>query len=153
MLENSMVLESIAPPSRFDYLRPEREEPCIICKTTACLIPDGWYPDCHIAEDDGVPYLAGEGREMMDASDTPHGWVCSKLCRSQAMYEHASDADKKALRKVMEACRIIEEYGKQALEAVDKGMADSFLTETLTEGASEFLEAIYGTDDQPKWCE
>lgn len=152
MLENSMVLPSIAPDVHFDHLQPARSESCIACKTTACLIPDGWYPDCRIADDDGFPYLEGFGHEFMDADDTPHGWVCSKLCRSQAMYANASDAEKVVLRKVMEACRVIEEYGHNALSLVEKGMGE-YLSDSLNAGANEFLEAVYGVDDMPKWCE
>lgn len=152
MLENSMVCPSLAPEFHPEHLAPKRNEICIICKKTACLVPDdGWYPDYFIADGD-APYVAGEGNELMDAVDTPHGWVCSKLCRSQAMYDHASDSDKQALRKVMEACRVIEDFGKEALQIAEKGMGNPFLSEKITEAANEFLEAVYGVDDMPKWC-
>lgn len=151
MLENSMVLPSASPSSPFDYLRPEREESCIICKTTACLVSDGWYADTNVADDGGIPYLEGYGREFVNASDTPHGWVCSKACRSQAMYEHASDSEKRNLIRVRDACRILVDYGKQILNVVEEVMDHPSLTDNLVDGANEFLETI-ADGDCSEWC-
>lgn len=152
MLQNSMVLPTVAPEFLADALTPKRDETCIICKVTACLIPDdGWYPDMTITGNDrDGAYMEGVGREFMDPSDTPSGWVCSKACRSQEMYQRASESQKKALRRVMDACLVIQQYGKQAVEMVEANL-DGCITGQLTDGATEFLEAV--GSDSAAWCE
>lgn len=132
-------------------LQMERTEDCAICKKTGCLTADGWYTESSLERDEDSYYMAGHGEYLGDAVVTPSGWVCSKRCRSQDMYDRADDYDKKALRKVHDACRVIAEYGKDILRFVDGNLDDA--PTYLTDAASDFLEAVSDDgSDMPQWC-
>jgi hypothetical protein len=95
--------------------------------------------------------MAGHGEYLGDAVETPAGWVCSKRCRSQAMYAGASQFEREALRKVHDACRVIAEYGKEAISAVNASMDDA--SSDPIQEANAFLDAIADDGkDMPAWC-
>lgn len=128
-----------------------RLEDCIICKKTGCLTADGWYAGSILLHDEDGPYLAGMGKYMCDAVETPAGWACSKQCRSQAMFAAASPFEREALLKVHDACRALAEYGKDAMRVMDAGMDEAPVW--LTDEAAALLEAV-GDDgnNMPEWC-
>jgi hypothetical protein len=138
--------------SRAREMQPERTEDCTICKKTGCLTQDGWYSDATLDRDEDGYYLAGHGEYLGDAVETPAGWVCSKRCRSQAMYNACGDYDKAALRKVHDACRVLSEYGNEA-RALVNAHTDIFVDVALISEANDLLDAI-GDDgkDMPAWC-
>ena len=137
------------PAFALEQLESSREATCVVCEKTACRAEDGWYADTVVQNNGDGPYLEGDGEYFPDADDTPHGWVCSKGCRSDAMFNHASDAEKKALRRVRDACHVLDQYGREALALVEKGMEDS-VSDLLPRIAVSFLRAIAA--DEAQWC-
>lgn len=140
-----------ATAQRSRDMKMERTEDCAICKKTGCLTSDGWYSDATLERDEEGYYMAGHGEYLGDAVGTPAGWVCCKRCRSQAMYAGASQFEQEALYKVHDACRVIAEYGKEALRVMEAGMDEAPVW--LTDEAGELLVAL-GDDgnDMPEWC-
>lgn len=132
------------PAFALEQLESSREATCIVCEKTACRAEDGWYADTVVQNDGDGPYLEGDGEFFPGANDTPHGWVCSKACRSDAMFNHAGDAEKKALRRVRDACHVLDQYGREALALAEKGMEDT------PSSAVDFLRAIAA--DEARWC-
>jgi hypothetical protein len=150
-LENSVALPVL--PSKYDDMKPQREEICVICKKEGSLVSGGWYTETYVDTDEDGYYLAGEGDYLIDAFDSPAGWVCSNRCRSQAMYQLASELEKESLRKVRNACWILAEYGKYALDVVNKKM-DGFVSDELIDSANNFLEVVADDcNNMPEWCE
>jgi hypothetical protein len=140
MAANALLSQSLEP----------KTEDCSICGKTGCQTVDGWHTDFSI-EHDETSYLAGRGEYLIDATDTPSGWVCSKRCRSQAMFNATSGYDREALLKVYDACRVIAEYGKDAMRVMEAGMEEAPVW--LTDEAASLLQAL-GDDgnDMPEWC-
>ncbi len=150
MIENHIALS--IPPDPFDDLRPQREEVCSVCGRTGCYVLDGWYEDTCVETDENGAFLIGQGDCLFDAVDIPSGWICSVTCQSQAMYDHADDFDKEALKKVREACMTLREYGKYAQKIVNREM-EGHSGEDLLIHADEFLKVIGDDDDNmPDWC-
>jgi hypothetical protein len=133
-------------------MQPERTEDCTICKKTGCLTSDGWYSEATLDRDEDGYYMAGHGEYLGDAVETPAGWVCSKRCRSQAMFAGASPFERKALQKVHDACRVLSEYGNKA-RALVNAHTDIFVDVALISEANDFLDAIADDGkDMPAWC-
>jgi hypothetical protein len=122
----------------------QRTDCCIVCKQQAYLIDDGWYTDTCIKIDDEGDYLAGDG-SLVDADDTPMGWVCSQSCLSQAMYNACDEWEKEVLNKVLDAQHIISEYDEQANRIIYDRMGMDYDT------ADEFLSLVEApwTNRQP----
>jgi|ERR1700733_835354 len=108
---------------------------CIACKQQAYLIDDGWYTDTFIKIDDEGDYLAGEGA-LVDADNTPMGWVCSQSCRSQAMYNAASEWEKLILDRVLDAQRFISEFRELSSKIIRERMGAEYET------AEEFIDLV-----------
>lgn len=136
MIENNMVLPSAEPNDPHSHLEPEEEAICAACKVHACLVSDGWYADYYVDFDGESDYLSGDGQWFKDAADTPMGWVCSNACRSQAMYDQASENEKHTLDRVFDACRVLAEYGDLAKNILDEKIGDSPVY--LTDVGNEF---------------
>jgi len=132
-----MVLPSAAPePSHDDGWR---DEVCVSCLSVCTVGPDGDVRDV-------------DGDDLIDAEQTPLGFCCSRLCRSQAVYDHADEYEKEALRAVRDACMVIAEHGRIARRVIEDGMQDA-LREDLIGAAENFLEMV--ADDgksMPTWC-
>lgn len=122
-VENQMVRPTAAPEPG-PGLEPEREEKCVACSKVAYLLPDGeWNTETAIVRDEDGPFLTADGDSLPGAADTPMGFVCSEICRSQAMYNAADEGQKEALDKVLDACRVLAEYGPTAFRLADKAGA------------------------------
>jgi hypothetical protein len=151
-IENHIALP--IPPDPYDDMEPERIEVCCVCNRTGYLVRDSrWYEATCIDTDEDGAHLMGRGRPLYDAADTASGWVCSRRCRSQAMYDRIKDdCDKEALKDVHEACKTLIEYGKSAILLVNREM-DETLDYELVQRANKFLEEI-GDDEggSPDWC-
>lgn len=134
-IENHMVLGPIPGDNGIDA---ERDEMCIVCDKEGCLSEGRWLADSYVDMDEGVPFL--DGTELYDATDTEHGWVCSDSCRAQAVYQFASADDRKALDAVLDACRVLQQYGKQAASLMNAG-TNACIGEELVDEAHTFVEA------------
>lgn len=136
----------------YEDLEPEDEETCVICGKQGDLIDGSWYEDSYAETEDGMPYIAGRGY-LKDATETPSGWVCSKRCRSQEMYNRASRDGKFHLGAVRDAARVIYEQFDCAANIVD-GEMGGYLGDGAVDSAKKFLEAIGEEDgeDGPDWC-
>ena len=148
-LQNHMVTPSAAPDGPDDP-RPLREEVCVSCNLIGYKLEDSdWVYDVRVVRAADGPYLAGE--DLPEADDSPMGWVCSDRCRSQAMYDKATPEQKEALDKVRDACMVLAEYGKVAVDLVNE--QTSHTAAPLGALANLFLEAIHDTpNDPPEWC-
>lgn len=144
-------MPATAQLSKAREMQAERTEDCTICEKTGCLTADGWYSETTLDRDEDGYYMAGHGEYLRDAVETPAGWVCSKRCRSQAMFAAASPFEREALLKVHDACRALAEYGKDAMRVMDAGMDEAPVW--LTDEAAALLEAV-GDDgnNMPEWC-
>ena len=143
-LENHMVIPSAAPNSKYSHLGPDRRAWCVTCKQQAYLIDNGWYTDTCVKIDDEGDYLAGDGA-LIDADDTPMGWVCSQSCRSQAMYNACDEWKKWILNEVLEAQLTISAYGELASKIIRECMGLGYDT------AEEFIDLVEApwTSQQP----
>ncbi len=148
MIENQMVAGGAAPEPRPE-LSPEREEQCVQCGLYAAYV-DGWYTETEVDSDGDTDWIVGTSDELETAADTRHGWFCSLRCRSQYMYIHAGDAEKRALDAVRDACLVIVEYGPTAFRVVNEE-TDGLATDAFLLRASEYLDCI-GDESSPDWC-
>ena len=140
-------------PDSASGLVPAREETCCVCNQAGVLVDDGWYKEATVEQDvESGDYLAGEGY-LVEAEDTPSGWVCSARCESQAMYQRQDEGGKEALDKVADACRVIDEYGDRAREIVNRLLTSGFVGEELIIQAREFLHVVRDgdPDNPPAW--
>lgn len=137
------------PPEKYAHLEPEREEVCAACGCTGYRTVDGWSTETRVDNDGDGSYLTADGESLDDAGDTPMGWVCGKTCRSQAMYNAADEYDRKSLRKVRDACRVLAEQGRDALDLVNR-LGEDMVSDSLMEEAGTFLRAI--EDGFASWC-
>jgi hypothetical protein len=138
-------------PDSATGLVPKREEKCVVCGQAGVLVDDGWYKEAFVEQDaEEGDYLAGEDY-LIEAEDTPSGWVCSKQCESQAMYQQQDEGGKKALDRVADACRVVDEYGDRARKMVN-GLTSGYVGEELVIQAREFLHSVSADgDDLPAW--
>ena len=134
------------------YEGPKPPEPstCIVCGKEGTPTDSGWVENPELQTDPEGDYWDGDA--LLDAYDTRHGWVCSNRCRSQAMYDHLDDNDKKALNAVVDACRVLSEFGARALKIVNRETGDYVYFSKLTEMADDLLKSVhYDIDDPPAW--
>jgi len=133
------------------YEGPKPPEPstCIVCGKEGTPTDSGWVENPELQTDPEGDYWDGDA--LLEADDTKHGWVCSNRCRSQAMYDHLDDNDKKALNAVVDACRVLSEFGARALKIVNRETGD-YVNSRLTELADDLLKSVhYDIDDPPAW--
>lgn len=126
---------------------PEREETCVSCGKQGAYNGNEWLnAETMEVDSDGEGYQWLTGETLYCAADTPMGWVCSDECMSQAMYEKASEYEREALDRVLDACRVLSEYGERACKLVNEKL-DGYVPDGLHEGVNEFLKAV----GEPKW--
>lgn len=128
----------------------DRFEICAACGKQGVYNGEEWLDETlgTYVEDDGqgTQWLAGDS--LPEADDTPMGWVCSDVCRCQAMYAQATMRDKEALDKVLDACRVLSEYG-QRVESLLTDKLGTCPAGSLIEGAVDFLRIV----GEAEWTE
>lgn len=150
--ENHMVLPS-ATPAEYEHDAPEpkyRGE-CVVCKKPMAS-EDGceWWDGDTVTEDgDGADrWLRGE--TLSDAEETPAGMVCSLVCKSQAMYQHATPAQREGLDRMLDALTALNEYlGDGECDLLNSfGFMGTELGALAEQGARILSEL---QDPEPKW--
>lgn len=129
-----------------NMLEPPEPVFCIVCNKEAIPTNSGYveHPYLDGQHDEDGPWWSGD--DLPEADETPLGFVCANCCYSQAMYNAASNNQKKALRRVLAAVRTIEDNLWEANEALAAAGMDT------VDSADDFLDAIYA-DEAPEWTE
>jgi hypothetical protein len=139
---------------RENYEGPEPPDPatCIVCGKKGTPTDSGWVENPKLHTDPEGDYWDGDA--LTEADDTKHGWVCSARCRSQVMYDHLDDNEKTAINAVVDACRVLSEYGERVREIVNRKTSDyiDYMTSSLVDEAAKLLAAVHDdSNDPPAW--
>lgn len=141
-----MQTSPYAPPGT-DELTAPWNQPDDTRQGFECLVCHAVGYESYPSSDDFVDDL---GSSLERAQRTPNnGWVCSKSHLSQAMFEAASDKEKRALQRVEVALRELEAHSSQLrglLETWGAGKSHS----ALAASSENFREAI-AYYETPKW--
>ena len=146
---------------------PHTENQCIVCHLDMdreCEDSSWLSHAFEVTEknDEGRTEVHLEGESLTDACELEWGAVCSQKCKSQAIYDHATDNEKTALRKLRDACIYLHEYGKVAIDLINKhdenacihdSTPEEAYTVSLLTEAADVLKALSQDDDPPAWCD
>jgi hypothetical protein len=140
----------LAYPTPFERSRicADRAAKCIICGLWAEQVDGAWLTDTYVDDDGEGPFVTGS--DLVEAAETDYGFVCSDPCRSQAMYEYAENWQKEVLTTVLDALRVIQEYGGIARNIVNGQMPAFYFGEDFIAEAGKNITSMTG-DGEPEW--
>jgi hypothetical protein len=134
---------------RYEGPEAPASDTCIVCGKKGTLTDSGWVENPQLFDDPEGDYWDGD--YLPEADETKYGWVCSNRCLSQAAYDRLDDDEKKTLNSVVDACRVLAEYGERARKIFDREFRD-YLGEELLKESAALLALVYDdVNDPPEW--
>lgn len=129
----------------------EGVEECAICGREGLYYDSRWLADFYMDTEEGVSFW--NGKDMVDAEETPKGWVCSHDCLSEIVYRSATEIEKEALDSVLDACRVIASRWQIASTAISRVSGTPDIGDDIIKYADAFLDALGQVSDRNGWTE